>query len=194
ESGPPSRPWRFDGTYFAGELPSCLERRSWSTDCPDELVGSVVWRGPVVALPKASDGWCGRGDSNPHELAPASPSSWCVCQFRHFRVRWEAGRRDWHCATPWPAEPRNYSRSRGLLRRTARALREAVTASAVPRWPQVPPAPSAPRPASPPRAASRRAPAPRARPGPPRAPAATTAWARSEEHTSELHSRENIVC
>ena len=29
--------------------------------------------------------WCGRGDSNPHGLATASPSSWCVCQFRHFR-------------------------------------------------------------------------------------------------------------
>ena len=31
--------------------------------------------------------WCGRGDSNPHGIATASPSSWCVCQFRHFRVR-----------------------------------------------------------------------------------------------------------
>src|SRR5215208_736016 len=30
--------------------------------------------------------WCGRGDSNPHGIATASPSSWCVCQFRHFRV------------------------------------------------------------------------------------------------------------
>jgi hypothetical protein len=29
--------------------------------------------------------WCGRGDSNPYDLAIASPSSWCVCQFRHFR-------------------------------------------------------------------------------------------------------------
>src|SRR5690606_1969558 len=29
--------------------------------------------------------WCERGDSNPHDLAIASPSSWCVCQFRHFR-------------------------------------------------------------------------------------------------------------
>ena len=26
-----------------------------------------------------------KGDSNPHDLAAASPSSWCVCQFRHFR-------------------------------------------------------------------------------------------------------------
>src|SRR5437016_2877675 len=30
--------------------------------------------------------WCGRGDSNPYGLATASPSSWCVCQFRHFRL------------------------------------------------------------------------------------------------------------
>ena len=29
--------------------------------------------------------WCGRKDSNLHALAGASPSSWCVCQFRHFR-------------------------------------------------------------------------------------------------------------
>src|SRR6187397_824210 len=29
--------------------------------------------------------WCGRKDSNLHALASASPSSWCVCQFRHFR-------------------------------------------------------------------------------------------------------------
>ncbi len=33
---------------------------------------------------EASD-WCERGDSNPHGIATASPSSWCVCQFRHFR-------------------------------------------------------------------------------------------------------------
>jgi hypothetical protein len=29
--------------------------------------------------------WCGRKDLNLHDLAIASPSSWCVCQFRHFR-------------------------------------------------------------------------------------------------------------
>src|SRR5579862_467155 len=29
--------------------------------------------------------WCGRVDSNHHALASASPSSWCVCQFRHDR-------------------------------------------------------------------------------------------------------------
>src|SRR5450631_3714438 len=31
--------------------------------------------------------WCGEGDLNPHEIAPASTSSWCVCQFRHLRVQ-----------------------------------------------------------------------------------------------------------
>src|SRR5262249_8082013 len=40
---------------------------------------------PAPAGPR--DEWCGRGDSNPHGIATASPSSWCVCQFRHFRFR-----------------------------------------------------------------------------------------------------------
>ena len=35
---------------------------------------------------------CGRGDSNPHALASVSPSSWCVCQFRHFRIKAERKR------------------------------------------------------------------------------------------------------
>ena len=30
--------------------------------------------------------WCGRVDSNHHGIATASPSSWCVCQFRHDRT------------------------------------------------------------------------------------------------------------
>jgi hypothetical protein len=30
--------------------------------------------------------WCGREDSNLHGIATASPSSWCVCQFRHYRI------------------------------------------------------------------------------------------------------------
>src|SRR5581483_8311958 len=30
--------------------------------------------------------WCGREDSNLHGIATASPSSWCVCQFRHCRT------------------------------------------------------------------------------------------------------------
>jgi hypothetical protein len=31
---------------------------------------------------------CGREDSNLHRVAPASPSSWCVYQFRHCRNSW----------------------------------------------------------------------------------------------------------
>ena len=31
--------------------------------------------------------WCGEEDSNFHGVAPASPSSWCVYQFRHRRTR-----------------------------------------------------------------------------------------------------------
>ena len=42
-------------------------------------------RAVAHASRQVSEGWCGRGDSNPHGLATASPSSWCVCQFRHFR-------------------------------------------------------------------------------------------------------------
>ena len=29
---------------------------------------------------------CGSGDLNPDGITTASPSSWCVCQFRHFRA------------------------------------------------------------------------------------------------------------
>src|SRR6266478_3379787 len=31
--------------------------------------------------------WCGGKDSNLHGIATASPSSWCVCQFRHHRIK-----------------------------------------------------------------------------------------------------------
>ena len=34
---------------------------------------------------RLSEGWCERRDSNSNGIATASPSSWCVCQFRHFR-------------------------------------------------------------------------------------------------------------
>ena len=45
---------------------------------------------PPPGLPRGSPRsgrieWCGRKDSNLHGIATASPSSWCVCQFRHFR-------------------------------------------------------------------------------------------------------------
>ncbi len=46
--------------------------------------------GPGVAgIPNSGsppDEECRRGDLNPHALAGASPSSWCVCLFRHFDV------------------------------------------------------------------------------------------------------------
>src|SRR5262245_25036865 len=47
--------------------------------------------------------WCGRGDSNPHALASASPSSWCVCQFRHFRK--ERGLRKFYFGPVAPVAP-----------------------------------------------------------------------------------------
>lgn len=40
----------------------------------------------VVLAIELKKGWCGRVDSNHHGIATASPSSWCVCQFRHDRV------------------------------------------------------------------------------------------------------------
>jgi hypothetical protein len=35
----------------------------------------------------ARETWCGGKDSNLHGIATASPSSWCVCQFRHHRKK-----------------------------------------------------------------------------------------------------------
>ena len=53
---------------------------------PSPVAGLPSRSSPEVSgKPMVSEGWCGRGDSNPHTLASASPSSWCVCQFRHFR-------------------------------------------------------------------------------------------------------------
>jgi hypothetical protein len=40
--------------------------------------------------------WCGRVDSNHHGIATASPSSWCVCQFRHDRTEVRT-----HCSRAW---------------------------------------------------------------------------------------------
>jgi hypothetical protein len=45
-------------------------------------------------LPGVSEGWCGRKDSNLHGIATASPSSWCVCQFRHFRKQTETSKNE----------------------------------------------------------------------------------------------------
>jgi hypothetical protein len=45
---------------------------------------------PFCLIRKADRFECEREDLNLHGIAPASPSSWCVCQFRHareYRVR-----------------------------------------------------------------------------------------------------------
>ena len=39
-----------------------------------------------MAISKGYKQWCRRGDLNPYALSSASPSSWCVCQFRHSDV------------------------------------------------------------------------------------------------------------
>ena len=56
-------------------------RARWPAVEPAAARLSPTWSTRV----SVSERWCGRGDSNPHALASASPSSWCVCQFRHFR-------------------------------------------------------------------------------------------------------------
>jgi hypothetical protein len=38
-------------------------------------------------MPQKEKNWCGGKDSNLHGIATASPSSWCVCQFRHHRIK-----------------------------------------------------------------------------------------------------------
>lgn len=42
----------------------------------------------VLAKMALNENWCARMDLNHHVLAYASPSSWCVYQFRHSRVIW----------------------------------------------------------------------------------------------------------
>ena len=61
---------------------------------------------------------CGRQDLNLHRIAPASPSSWCVCQFRHSREELLL---------------RNYVRLLPHFKRNARRFhrRNAATAAAV---------------------------------------------------------------
>jgi hypothetical protein len=90
---------QFSTTVIGGAVrmdpADCVETRSGRRDGTAHPVPCYLWparlrrfaasaRQSSPAL--ASEGWCERGDSNPHALASASPSSWCVCQFRHFRV------------------------------------------------------------------------------------------------------------
>ena len=75
--------------------------------CARSPFGSQETRLPVLLKSKSPDArasgllfasrfalriesWCGRVDSNHHGIATASPSSWCVCQFRHDRAGCEA--------------------------------------------------------------------------------------------------------
>jgi hypothetical protein len=54
-------------------------------NCAEEEVrarGRVLARKTILR----PEFWCGRVDSNHHGIATASPSSWCVCQFRHDRI------------------------------------------------------------------------------------------------------------
>ena len=63
------------GSPKAGPGSSGLPRVEWPATSEERLAEGEPFRVE----------WCERGDSNPHALASASPSSWCVCQFRHFR-------------------------------------------------------------------------------------------------------------
>src|SRR4051794_31009775 len=93
---------------------ACSERLA--TDRVECEISEIAFGGATsaVALPKVPQFagplgvWCGRGDSNPHDIAIASPSSWCVCQFRHFRdVRGRYSNSTWAAAAAssaaWPA-------------------------------------------------------------------------------------------
>jgi hypothetical protein len=48
------------------------------------FIGKVTISAKLLRFEKI---WCGRVDSNHHGIATASPSSWCVCQFRHDRKK-----------------------------------------------------------------------------------------------------------
>ena len=61
------------GSTFIGTVDAKSRRRS---------LGSLRSLGTTFPGRKS---WCGRVDSNHHGIATASPSSWCVCQFRHDR-------------------------------------------------------------------------------------------------------------
>ena len=56
-----------------------------TTDCAGQPFRGA-YRLSVCPAQHPTGSWCGRVDSNHHALASASPSSWCVCQFRHDRV------------------------------------------------------------------------------------------------------------
>ncbi len=53
--------------------------------CCTDYCGHINGR-RILQLEEGNQRWCGRVDSNHHGIATASPSSWCVCQFRHDRT------------------------------------------------------------------------------------------------------------
>src|SRR6266478_484273 len=50
--------------------------------------------------------WCGREDSNLHGIATASPSSWCVFQFRQYREHLNIPSYPTRCSSDVLASPR----------------------------------------------------------------------------------------
>ena len=112
----------------------------------------------------ASEVWCGRKDSNLHGIATASPSSWCVCQFRHFRDWW---------LVDLLAPPKLQRRREGRPLPRVAARGSCVTSAASVRAPVLVPEPqpaapvrASPEPSMPDAAATVRRPPTRARPGP----------------------------
>ena len=65
-------------------MPFLIGRSTIGPEELDQLLDQLTTHGSFFKI--AVSCWCGRKDSNLHALAGASPSSWCVCQFRHFRV------------------------------------------------------------------------------------------------------------
>ena len=67
-----------------GELGSGTRRVATFLANPSQSLGFLLiqFLGDYCS---SEERWCGRVDSNHHGIATASPSSWCVCQFRHDR-------------------------------------------------------------------------------------------------------------
>src|SRR3954454_22746633 len=69
-------------------VPASLHTREHPPTCRRRVTLTPAIHGDQLLLEEVRNvlrRWCERGDSNPHGIATASPSSWCVCQFRHFR-------------------------------------------------------------------------------------------------------------
>src|SRR5205823_14190278 len=77
-------------------------------------------RGDESTLTPFADPKCRRQDLNLHGIAPASPSSWCVCQFRHSGRELLQGN---YCGRP------GHFKGKGRIRGHSR--RNSATASAV---------------------------------------------------------------